>query len=333
MSKKFLILTDGREPNISWLVTTIKKLEENLIKKWFEVKIISPLLFKSFPLPLYNEIKIAVFPLFKLKKILLKEKPNYIHIVWEGPIGWIWIYLCNKLWLNYTTSFHSKLPEFINLRIKFPVLFWYKIIKNFHKKTKNLLVATESLKIELENKWFKNIKVCPLWVDTKKFRRIENVNLWFKKPIFTYMWRVAIEKSIEDFLKLKLPWTKLVIWDWPERERLEREYKDTKFVWYKKWEELVEYLSWSDVYVFPSRTDTFGLSILEAMACWLPVIAYNVMWPKDIITNWYDWYFSDTLEENILKWLEIPKENPINTAKKYDWEETINKFLEYQVPN
>jgi glycosyltransferase involved in cell wall biosynthesis len=270
--------------------------------------------------------------LIKLKKILLEEKWDYIHIVWEWPIWWVWIYLCNRFWLNYTTSFHSKFPEYFYLRTKFPISIWYKILKSFHENAKNLLISTESLKLELEKKWFKNLKVCPLWVDNKKFKRIKNVDLWFKKPIFIYMWRIAIEKNIEDFLKLKLLWTKLVVWDWPQRKKLENKYKNVKFVWYKEWQELVRYLSWSDVFVFPSKTDTFWLSVLEAMACWLPVIAYNVTGPKDIITNWYDWYVWDTLEENILKWLKIPRKNPINTATKYSWENMTDKFLEYQVP-
>lgn len=333
MNKKFIILTDWRKPHISWLVTVLEKIEIWLKDRGFDVKIISPLMFKTFSLMWYREIKIALVSWKKLKKILIREKPDYIHIVWDWPIWWRWVSVCNKLWLKYTTSFHTKLPEYLYLRTGYPISYSYNFLKKVHKNAYSLLVTTKTLKDELELKWFKNINVYPLGVDSSSFQRIENVDLWYKKPIFTFMWRVAIEKNIEDFLKLELPWTKLVIWNWPARKKLEKKYNDTKFVWYKKWKELTRFLSWSDLFIFPSKTDTFWLTILEAMSCWLPVIAYDVMWPKDIIINWYNWFIWNELQENIFKWLKIWKENPINTAKKFTWENTIDKFLEYQIIN
>lgn len=331
MKKKFMILTDWRKPYVSWLVTVLEKLEEGLKKRGFDVIIVSPLLFKTLPLPWYKEIKVAVFPRNKLKKIILSEMPDYIHIVWEWPIWWTAINICNKYSLKYTSSFHSKFPEYVYLRTKLPISTWYNILRKFHENSERVLVTTNSLKKELEERGFKKIWVYPLWVDSERFKRLENIDLWYKKPIFVYMWRVAVEKNIEAFLKLNTPWTKLVIWDGPLRKKLEEEYNDAKFVWYKSWKQLVKYLSWSDVFVFPSMTDTFWLSILEAMSCWLPVIAYNITWPKDIITNSFDWFIWEDLQENIKKGLTIDKKNPMKTANKYSWDNMVDKFLEYQV--
>ena len=192
------------------------------------------------------------------------------------------------------------------------------------------MVSTASLKRELESTGFKkNIVIVPLGVDVAHFVRNPTPALpALTKPVFLYFSRLASEKSPEEFLKLTLPGTKLVIGDGPERVRLEKKYgKENIFVGYKHGQELVDWLSLADVFVFPSRTETFGLVALEALACGIPVAAHDVMGPRDIITNGKDGYLSDTLEEAALKCLELSREECRATALQYSWEHSVDTFI------
>jgi len=332
-NKKFLIITDAWKPQVSGVITVLEKLIDWMKKLWHEVIVINPSMFTTVPLPTYNEIELSVLPNWKIKKIIKEECPDCIHIATEWTLWVAGVMVCSELWLKYTTAYHTKFPEYVNLRTKIPVSWGYKALKYFHKNSSKILVSTYTMKKELEEKWFENLRVYPLWVDTKKFKNREEICLNLPKPIFCYMWRVAIEKSIEDFLKLDLPWSKLVIWDGPQKQQLEKKYSDAKFVGYQKWKDLVNYLSASDVFVFPSKTDTFWLAILEAMACGLPVAAYNVLWPRDIITNWEDWFTWEDLQKCAIKCLDIPKENPLKTANNYSWDNMVKRFIAYQVIN
>lgn len=332
-NRSFLIITDARKPQVSGVITVLEKLVSGIKKLWHEVVVINPSMFKTVPLPTYKEIELSLVTNWKVKKIIKKVKPDFIHIATEWPLWVAWILACRELWLKYTTAYHTKFPEYVNLRIKIPINWSYKALKLFHKNSSKILVSTHTMKKELEKKGFKNLRVYPLWVDSEKFKMREDICLNLERPVFCYMWRVAIEKNIEDFLDLKLPWSKLVIWDWPSKKDLEDKYKDVKFVWYQKWKNLVNFLSASDVFVFPSKTDTFWLAILEAMACWLPVAAYDVLWPKDIITSWFDWFVWENLKQSALECLNIPKENPLKTACKYNWSNMVEKFIAYQVIN
>ncbi|MCT4616847.1 MAG: glycosyltransferase family 1 protein [Candidatus Gracilibacteria bacterium] len=331
--KKFLIITDAWKPQVSGVITVLEKLISGIKKLGNEVIVINPTMFTTMPLPTYKEIELAVFPNAKIKKIISEEKPDYIHIATEGTLGIAGIMVCKQLGYKYTTAYHTKLPEYVNLRTKIPVKWGDKAMKYFHKKSSRVLVSTYTMKKELEEKGFKNLRVYPLGVDTKKFKHKQKICLNLPKPVFCYMGRVAIEKSIEDFLKLDLPGSKLIIGDGPQREELEKKYPEANFVGYKKGQELVNLLSASDVFVFPSKTDTFGLVILEAMACGLPVAAYNVLGPKDIITNGYDGYTGEDLQKCALECLKIEKNNPLKTANNYSWDNMVKRFIAYQVIN
>ena len=332
--KKILFITDtwSEHENLNGVVTWIRNVKKELEKKGHSVTIIHPSLFFSIPLPTYKSIRLSLFTQKKIRKIILNENFDSINISTEGPIGFSGRKICKKYKIKYNTYYHSKLPEYVHVRL--PIFFSKKItytyLKWFHKHSHNLTVSTQTLKNDLEKNGFKNIIINPLGVDTTIFKRndkskyLDNI----KKPIYIYLGRLAPEKNISAFLKCNLPGTKVIIGDGPDKKKLEKKYKEnTLFLGEKRGQELVDLLSKGDVLVFPSKTDTFGLAIIEAMACGLPVAAYDVMGPRDIITNGKNGYVGDNLEENIIKCLELKKEDCISTAKNYSWEKTVENFL------
>ena len=302
-----------------------------LREKGHEVKIINHDLFYSFPLaPWFPEVYISLFPRRKLKKAIIKEKPDHIHIVTEGLLGYIARKICTKNKIKFTTSYHTNFDFYLQERIHKS---FFKITKSylywFHSKAENVMASTQSLKEDLEKKGYKNVVICPLGVDVNFFKKPEKIVSSYKKPIFTYLGRLAKEKNVKEFFECNLPGTKLVIGDGPERKNLERVYSDKAiFVGIKTGQELVNLLSQSDVLVFPSKTDTFGLTIVEALACEVPVAAHNVMGPKDIITHNVDGFLDDNLEKAALKCLNLNKEVCRTKALKFSWENSAEAFLE-----
>jgi len=334
--KKVIIVTDVWE-KLDGIVITIINSQKAMEKKGMSVKIIHPKLFINFPLPTYPEIKLAILTGEKLKEIFTEIKPDFIHIATEGPLGLAARTFCVKNNLKFTTSYHTRLPEYTRIRLKIDAIetIMWKYMTWFHEKSEKVIVSTESLKKELEEHKFKKVKVIPLGTNLDLFKRNPKAktpkNL--KKPIFTFLGRVAPEKNIEAFLKLDLPGTKLVIGDGPDRKKLEKEFtKNVCFVGYKKGQDIVDLLSISDVFVFPSKTDTFGLVMLEAMACGLPVAAYDVEGPKDVIKNGKTGYLSDDLQTNAIKCLKIDKKTCRKEAEKYSWDNFTEKFIKNLVP-
>lgn len=330
--KKILLITDAWKPQVNGVVRVFEKIIEQLENTGkYRFIIIHPGLFKTVPMPTYPEIKLSLFSKRKIKKIILEEKPDYIHIATEGPLGVNTRKICIKLNLSFTTSYHTRFTDYVNLRFKFisPKIV-YKYLRWFHNKAEYTMTMTNSMKEELEYHNITNLRMWPLGVDTNLFKKNSKAIIpkKMKTPIFTYLGRIAVEKSLEDFLKLDLPGTKLIIGDGPDRKKLEKKYnKNTLFVGYKHGQDIVDLLSISDVFVFPSKTETFGLVIVEALACSLPVAAYDIQGPKDIITNGVDGYLGDNLKENALKCLKLNKKNCRKTALKYSWENSAKLFL------
>lgn len=329
---KILIITDAWKPQVNGVVTVIENIKIELEKKWHIVNLITPEDFVNFPCPTYKEIKLSIATTWKMKKKINNFDADFIHIATEWPIWMAWRQVCKENKYKFTSAFHTRFHEYINYRTGISASLILELMRLFHRRSQSVLVTTESQKNELLENGFKNVEIYPLGIkwDIWNFSWNNPISD-LKWPIFTYLWRVAIEKNIEEFLNVEIKWTKIVIWDWPQKEKLEKKYPEVKFLWYKSGEELSDILSCSDVYVFPSLTDTFGLTIIEAMKCWLPVAAFNVQGPKDIITNWFDWFVGDNLKENMENCLKIDRKNPKKTAKKYTWEKASEKFLEYQI--
>ncbi|MFA7685343.1 MAG: glycosyltransferase family 1 protein [Candidatus Gracilibacteria bacterium] len=330
--KKAVIVTDVWSKNINGVVTAIVYTKKGLEDHGYQVTIIHPGLFHSLPLPSYAEIRLAIFTKKRIGEMLRQIKPDYIHIATEGPLGLAARTACVKRKWQFTTSYHTRFPEYITARIHLkPVekIAW-EYLRWFHSRSKKVMVSTPSLKKELEKMRFKNVTVLPFGVELDLFKKNLKAKIpkSLQKPIFTFLGRIAPEKNLKAFLECDLPGTKLIIGDGPQRKKLERKFKEhTVFVGKKKGQDIVDLLSISDVFVFPSKTDTFGLVLTEALACELPVAAYNVHGPKDIITNGKDGFLGNNLAKNAIKCLDLNKENCRKKALKYSWDNFTNKFI------
>jgi glycosyltransferase involved in cell wall biosynthesis len=281
---KVLIITDAWAPQVNGVVRTLEMLGRDLRAMGHEVRYATPEGRLTVPLPTYPEIRLALFPRRSLERLIKEFAPDAIHIATEGTLGMSARAICLRYGIPYTTSFHTRFPEYVNAR--FPFISQktvYRWLRWFHGPATAMMVATPSLKRELEAQGFKNVRIWSRGVDVDLFRPIEDATFRYPGPIWLYVGRIAIEKNIEAFLKLDLPGTKVVIGDGPARAGLARAYPDAKFLGPKSGEDLVRAYAASDVFVFPSRTDTFGLVILEALACGRPVAAYPVQGPQDIV--------------------------------------------------
>jgi glycosyltransferase involved in cell wall biosynthesis len=327
--KTLLLLTDTWHPQINGVVVAIQKMKEILEGKHFTVIIVHPEMFFNFPCPFYPGIRIGVFLVRKLRRIVAAASPDFIHIATEGPLGLAGRLLCKRQGLLYTTAYHTHFQLYVHVRYRRFLGLAYGLLCWFHKEAKRTMVATRGLKNALEAHNFHHLALWPLGVNTSIFIRNTSPSLpALPTPVFTYFSRLAPEKNPEEFLRLSLPGTKLVIGDGPDRARLEGKYGTTAiFLGYKQGQELVDWLSLSDVLVFPSRTETFGLVILEALACGVPVAAHDVMGPRDIVTHGVEGYLSEDLEEAALACLNLSRDACRAKALLYSWEKSADAFM------
>ena len=324
---RIIIFTDAWHPQVNGVVVTLEKTISELQKDGHIVKVIDPCTNFNLPCPTYPEIKLTFLSSNKIKKILKHFNPDYIHIATEGPIGISARRFLNKNNYHYTTSYHTKFPEFISSRFPINSSWGYKYMRWFHKKSSGMMVSTESLKNDLEKREFNIISMWTRGVDFVLFSPQKKIDLkQFKKPIHLYVGRVSIEKGIKFFLDLDLIGSKIIIGDGPQLEELKTQYKDTHFLGYKFGNELAEYYASSDVFVFPSVTDTFGLVILEALASGTPVAAFPVTGPKDIITSQSVGFLSNNLKESIEKCYSLNGEKIREFSKKYSWSKAATIF-------
>jgi len=329
--KKILLVTDAWAPQVSGVVRVQDAHISCLKARGYEVTVIEPGQFKwTIPTPMYPEIRIALFRSRYIKRVIEELQPDAIHLVTEGPLGWAARSVCIKKGLPFTTWYHTQLHLYVDIRLRGLLRPIYFFLRRFHGAAVCAMVSTESLKRDLESTGFKeNVVVVPLGVDLKLFIRNSAPPLpSLPKPVFVYFSRIAPEKSPEEFLKLTLPGTKLVIGDGPDRVKLEETYgKGNKFIGYQHGQELGNWLSLADVFVFPSRTETFGLVALEALACGIPVAAHNVMGPRDIITEGKDGYLCDDLRKAAIKCLDLSPLDCRKKAEQYSWEHSTDEFL------
>ncbi len=331
--KKIAIITDAWQPQVNGVVTVFEHMVSELKEKGFDTLVIHPGLFQhTMPLPLYPEITLALFPGEHLRKLLREYSPDAVHIATEATLGLAARRYCIDEKISFTTSYHTHLQLYFGVYLSnlvTPVM--SRWLRWFHAAAVRTLVATPSLKEELEKQGFKHVELWPLGVDFDKFVPMEppaHLPI-LQKPVFTYFSRLAQEKNPQAFFDLDLPGTKLVIGDGPMREELEETYgKTAHFVGYQHGKELVEWLSLSDVVIFPSKTDTFGLVVVEALACGIPVAAYDVMGPRDIITQGVDGYVGSDLKEGALSCLTLSSEACRAKALQYSWSRSGGVFLQ-----
>jgi len=332
--KKILLVTDAWPPQVNGVVRVQNALMKELRGRGCEVAVIEPGQFRTLPLPFYPEIRLAFFAKRRIARTLDTVAPDAVLLMTEGPLGWAARSVCKQRGIPFTTWYHTHLQLYVDMRLHgllAPILAW---MRRFHRAAARTIVSTETLKRELEQMGYHNLAVVPLGVDIEHFTRNPHPQIpAFPTPVFLYFSRIASEKSPEEFLKLDLPGTKLVVGDGPSRARLEKQYgKKNIFVGYKKGQELVDWLSAADVFVFPSRTETFGLVALEVLACGIPVAAHDVMGPRDIVTVGQDGYLGDDLAEAATKCLALSREACRTKALQYSWAASAEAFLRNLVP-
>jgi len=330
---KLMIFSDAWTPQINGVVTTLKETIKHLEQLEWNVDTVNPTLFKSFPCPIYKEINLALVTVERIKSMIIERNPNYIHIATEGPIGLAAVLACKELNLKFTTSYHTKFPEYLKSHFGMPLMASYLFVRWFHNSAAKIMTRTPSMKSLLESRGFKNVEVWNGAVNTNIFRPIGSKTN-YKKPILTYVGRVSKEKNIEAFLNIQNNGTNVVVGDGPQLNALKKQYPKAVFLGKKSGEELVQAYNNADCVVFPSKTDTFGLTIIEALACGVPVAAYKVTGPMDILENKNG---AGSINENLLTAVqEVLTHGNKNRARelslKYSWENSTAQFISYLVP-
>ncbi|HTK80181.1 MAG TPA: glycosyltransferase family 1 protein [Rhizomicrobium sp.] len=325
---RLLIVTDAWAPQINGVVRTLETLGRDLTAMGHEVRYATPESSFTVPMPTYPEIRLALFPRKSLEKLIDEFRPTAIHIATEGSLGLSARAICLKRKLPFTTSFHTRFPEYVHARVPFiPERAIYRVLRWFHRPAAAMMVATPSLKRELEGRGFANLRLWSRGVDVEAFRPVHELTLPFPRPIWLYVGRIAVEKNIEAFLALNLPGTKVLIGDGPARAMLERRYSGARFLGPKLGQDLVQHYSASDVFVFPSRTDTFGLVLLEALACGVPVAAFPVQGPLDVIGDSKVGVLDEDLRRACISALEISHQDCRNFALSRSWRACTQQFL------
>jgi glycosyltransferase involved in cell wall biosynthesis len=282
---RILIVTDAWFPQVNGVVRTLDTVRAELGVLGHTVEVIAPDRFRTIPTPTYPEIRLALFPGRKVRRLIEDFSPEAIHIATEGPLGWAARRHCLRHKLPFTTSFHTKFPEYVHARFRIPIRWSYTLMRRFHAPSKGVMVATPSLAKTLRDYGFINLKRWTRGVDTALFRPRPKIHFGDRRPVFLFTGRVAVEKNIEAFLALDLPGRKAVIGDGPMLAKLKARYPDVIFTGYKRGEDLAEHVASADVFVFPSLTDTFGLVLLEALASGVPVAAFPVTGPVDVVSD------------------------------------------------
>lgn len=280
---RLLLVTDAWAPQVNGVVRTLETVVEQLRGRGDEVEVVHPGLFRTVPCPTYPEIRLALAPGRGLEQAWERFQPDAVHIATEGPLGMAARRACLRRKQPFSTAFHTRFPEYVHARTRIPASLSYRVMRWFHGPAERVMVATETVQRDLEHHGFGN---CVRWsrgVDTAAFSPEGPRALELEGPVFLYCGRVAVEKNIEAFLALDLPGTKLVVGDGPARASLERRFPDAVFAGMQRGADLAAHYRSADVFVFPSRTDTFGLVMLEALASGLPVAAYPVSGPLDVV--------------------------------------------------
>lgn len=331
---RILIATDAWFPQVNGVVRTLTALTVELRRRGHEIIEITPEGRSSLPLPFYTEISLTRVTAREIGRQIDAARPEAIHIVTEGPIGWAARKACLRRGLPFTTAFHTRFAEYAAARLPVPgvkPLGWW-ILRRFHAPGRAVMVPTQRIADELSSRGFRNVKVWTRGVDRSLFRPRGETTLDYPRPILLYAGRLAVEKGIEDFLRLDLPGTKLLVGDGPERAVLEPRYPDAVFLGYRRNGSYASILAAADVLVFPSRTDTFGLVMLEAMASGTPVAAYDVPSPCDVIEHGVTGFLDRDLGRAIAGALTLDRAAVVKGSGRFSWTRTADMFENWLAP-
>lgn len=325
-----LIVTDAWRPQINGVVRSIERTAEELVAIGARVEFLTPQAFRTLPCPTYPEIRLSLTHRGIVRRMMQEFDCEHLHIATEGPLGFLAASVAKKAGQPFTTSYHTRFPEYVSARLPVPLSWSYSWLRSFHNAGSGCMVATRSLENDLRARGFKNLMRWSRGVDEDLFKPYEGTVLPddLPRPVFMYVGRVAVEKNIKAFMDLKLPGSKVVVGGGPQLEALRREYPDTLFTGAKVGEDLARHYSDGDVFVFPSLTDTFGNVMLEALACGVPVAAFPVMGPVDVIGDTGAGVLSEDLQEAAVAALDIPRDHCRKIAMNYTWAASAQQFLE-----
>ncbi|MCP9453635.1 MAG: glycosyltransferase family 1 protein [Nitrospira sp.] len=329
---KILIATDAWLPQVNGVVRTLGHTVEHLRQMGHEVRLITPEQFRTYPCPTYPSIRLALFPKMTIRRMLEEFRPHAIHIATEGPIGHATRALCLSRSLPFTTSYHTRFPEYVRARFPVPLHWSYAYLRRYHGQAVRTMVATESIRRLLHGRGFKNLELWARGVDATLFRPGPKSFLSDARPIAMYVGRVAVEKNIEAFLRLDLPGSKYVVGDGPDLAFLRNRYPHVRFTGAKSEREVAAYMAAADVFVFPSLTDTFGLVLLEAMACGVPVAAYPVPGPLDVVQQGKTGILDQDLRRAVLDAMTLKPDECVAYARRHTWRACTERFVSLLEP-
>ncbi len=331
---RILIVTDAWLPQVNGVVRTLNAVIRELTAKGHDVRTINPDNRPSWPMPFYSEISLTRASVGDLMREIAAIMPDVIHIATEGPLGWTARRACLRHGWRFTTGFHTRFAEYAAARIPLPGVLnaGWRVLRQFHKPSQAVMVPTKSIGDELDKRHFANVKVWTRGVDRSLFREYPRDHLKLQRPIVLYAGRLAIEKGIDDFMALKVTGSKVLVGDGPERERLQRRNSDAHFLGFRHGEDYARTLAAADVMVFPSKTDTFGLVMLEAMACGTPVAAYDAPSPLDVVEHGVTGCIADKLEDAVASASLLDRGRVREGSLHFSWAKCADMFESWLVP-
>ncbi|HBN8234313.1 TPA: glycosyltransferase family 1 protein [Pseudomonas aeruginosa] len=327
---RLLIVSDAWLPQVNGVVTSLLALQRELEGLGHQVRVLSPDDFRCLPCPGYPEIPLA-WNLWRLAALIEAFAPDAVHLATEGPLGWAARRWLGRRGMGFTTAIHSRFPEYVRDRIPWLPLSWgYAFLRAFHRPSEAVLVSTPRLREEFASWRFQRLRLWRKGVDTGLFRPAESPAEDRREPVFLYVGRLAPEKNLEAFLDLELPGEQWLVGDGPQRAALERRYPRARFLGYRHGEALADAYRTASVLVFPSRTDTYGLVMLEALACGVPVAAFAVPGPLDVLRQGVTGVMHEDLGEACRQALALDREACARWAREQSWRASAEEFLALQ---
>ncbi len=323
---RILIVTDAWFPQTNGVVRTLAQTAAWLGRFGHEVRMLTPRDFRSIPCPTYPEIRLSLLPGKGVASAIDAFAPQALHIATEGPLGLAARRHCLRRGMRFTTSYHTQFPQYLRARFPIPIFASYRALRWFHAAAVRCMVSTASVRKDLASRGFKNLSAWRRGVDTEVFKPLPKDFLTLPRPIAAYVGRVAVEKNIDAFLQMPWSGSKIVIGDGPERARLQAQYPETLFTGYRFEEDLARHLAAADVMVFPSHTDTFGLVNLEAMACGVPVAAFPVTGPIDVVEDGVTGALDLDLAVAARRALQLDPRTCRERAVKSGWDVSTREF-------
>jgi glycosyltransferase involved in cell wall biosynthesis len=324
---RVLIATDAWHPQVNGVVRTLTSLARAAQGLGVTIEFLTPEGFTSFPLPTYPGLRLALPSPVGIARRIERASPDAIHIATEGPIGHMVRRYCIQHGLPFTTSYTTRFPEYISQRLLIPESWSYAVLRHFHAAATVTMVSTPSLMAEFTARGFKNLGMWTRGVDTELFRPEHAIALDLPRPIFISVGRIAVEKNLEAFLSLDLPGTKIVIGQGPQEADLQRRFPDARFLGLLEDSVLAGHLAAADVFVFPSRTDTFGVVQLEALACGVPVAAFPVTGPRDVVADNPIGVLDEDLRAACMGALHMSRQACRDFALTRSWENSARQFI------